>query len=69
VLLILSALLLVGVSAMAESDLQIGPGVAGQLHAATFDPTDPDMKTIYVGGDNFGVYRSTDLGEHWEPWN
>gem|GEM_PF-5131225 len=68
-LLALILLALADPAAMAVTDTQIGPGVAGQLHAVAFDPTDPDMETIYVGGDNFGVYRSTNLGGNWEPWN
>lgn len=45
----------------------IGPGIAGQIHAITYDPE--DSNTIYVGGDVGGVFRTTDNGAHWESWN
>lgn len=53
----------------AATEVQIGPGVAGQLHALAYDPDDADHKTIYAGGDNFGVYRTVDHGQTWHPWN
>lgn len=45
----------------------IGPGVAGQVHAAAYDPDHPD--TLFVGGDVCGVYRSTNHGDTWELWS
>ena len=61
--------LAVASSALAATEVQIGPGVAGQIHALAYDPEDPDRETIYAGGDNFGVYRTIDHGESWHPWN
>jgi len=45
----------------------VGPGIAGQIHASAFDPS--DTNSIYVGGDNAGVFRTTDGGATWEIWN
>ena len=44
-----------------------GPGVAGQQHAAAYDPLDAD--TIYVGSDVAGVLVTHDHGLSWVPWN
>lgn len=45
----------------------MGPGVAGQSHAAAYDPT--DANTIYVGSDVAGVLVTHDHGLSWQPWN
>ncbi len=45
----------------------MGPGVAGQIHAMAYDQNNPS--TIYIGGDNFGVYKSGDGGESWGPYS
>ena len=55
--------------AMATTEDQIGPGVAGQLHALAYDPEDETGATIFAGGDNFGVYITENYGQAWEPWN
>jgi hypothetical protein len=49
------------------AETPIGPGIAGQVHALAYDPSNPDI--IYAGGDNCGVYKSTDHGRNWLRWN
>lgn len=41
-----------------------GPGVAGQIHALTFDAN--SSGSVFIGGDTFGVQRSADLGQTWQ---
>ncbi len=48
---------------------RVGPGIAGQIHAMTYDPADSTGGTIYVGGDNCGVYKTTNGGWSWELFN
>jgi hypothetical protein len=58
---------LIGNIANAVTSEPIGIGVAGQIHAATFDPD--NSTTIYVGGDQCGVYVTYDGGNLWAPYN
>ncbi len=44
-----------------------GPGVAGQVHAAAYDPLDPN--TVYVGSDCAGISVTHDHGQSWAPFN
>jgi hypothetical protein len=50
-----------------QANEQVGPGVAGQVHAAAYDPLDSD--TMYVGGDVSGVFVTRNHGQDWEPFN
>ena len=34
--------------------------------ALLLNPTDP--LTLYAGTEHHGLFRSTDGGEHWQPW-
>ena len=58
---------LILVSGPVAAETAIGPGVAGQIHALAYDPTDPEI--IYAGGDNCGVYIEPITAITWERWN
>ena len=52
-------------SGMANSPVlteKVGPGVVGETHSMTYDPADISGGTIYVGGDNCGVFKTTNGG-------
>ncbi len=47
---------------------QFDVGGGGWLQSGCFHPTDPDI--MVIGGDyTGGVYRSSDGGSSWVPWN
>ncbi len=63
----LFSLLILGSLASGQTFDSLGPGVAGQFHSLVYDP---DLSgTVYAGGDNCGVYRSSDYGATWELMN
>jgi len=64
---VLAALSLLEAPSAVAVQVPIGPSVAGQIHAFTFDPDDSSV--MYAGGDMFGVYRSTDGGLSWHEFN
>lgn len=43
-----------------------GAGGGGWLQSGTFHPSDDNY--IVIGGDNSGIFRSTDFGVTWNPW-
>lgn len=49
------------------TETALGPGVAGQVHAAAYDPADP--QTVYVGSDVAGVLVTHNHGGSWSPFN
>jgi len=65
--LIVGTVILLVRSATAVPVTSFGPGVAGQIHALAF--VEDDSETVYVGGDTFGVCKTTDLGGEWTYWN
>ncbi len=67
----LIALVIVCATGSAQAQPQqgtpVGPGVAGQVHAAAYDPLDPN--TVYVGSDCAGVLVTHNHGVTWSPFN
>jgi len=43
------------------------PTNSGRVSAIAVDPSDPTGKTVYIGGANGGIWKSTDSGAHWTP--
>ena len=67
--LLIFTLLLVTSAATADTT-PIGPGVAGVICAITYNSdADDDGRTIYVGGDLGGVWRTLDKGLTWHSWS
>jgi hypothetical protein len=44
-----------------------GPGGGGWLYAGAIDPINPEV--MVIGTDMCGVFRTTDGGDSWVPWN
>ncbi len=53
----------------AHANQTIGVGFAGEIHAVEFDANVGHESTIYIGGDLFGVCRTTDMGASWHSWS
>lgn len=47
--------------------VQLGPGGGGYLTSIVIDPE--NSRTLYVSGDNCGVYKSLDGGQSWRAMN
>jgi len=43
------------------------PTDSGRVAAIAVDPSDVTGKTVYMGGANGGIWKSTDSGAHWTP--
>jgi hypothetical protein len=43
------------------------PTDSGRVAAIAVDPSDLTGKTVYIGGANGGIWKSTDSGAHWTP--
>lgn len=59
--------LLLSANAQAIDLTAVGPGGGGWLYAGAFDPADP--RVMMIGTDMCGVFRTTDKGGIWKPWN
>src|SRR5712691_2370030 len=43
------------------------PTDSGRVSAIAVAPSDATGKTVYIGGANGGIWKSTDSGAHWTP--
>ncbi|MGI8905237.1 MAG: hypothetical protein ACR2IE_01960 [Candidatus Sumerlaeaceae bacterium] len=41
--------------------------VSGRISSAAFDPSDPTYQTLYIGGADGGVWKTTNHGATWTP--
>lgn len=67
VYLVLYSTILISTRARAIELTPAGPGGGGWLFAGTFDPD--DSRTMMIGTDMCGVFRTKNSGQNWKPWN